>query len=284
MPTYQTLDNGGHPFAVTVREKCRTVSVACLTWSDDDNDPPVRKECFEAVPKRIFVGKSPFNAMTEYSGGHGRKFDGNSLLLMFEGNRCLHIGANVFGFIARNEIVKYVSPVGNSSVPYPYAVDREGLVYLMVDEVILLNMPKGSEPYPDYYQLSLITPDLSSGKTQRPVFEAFEGITQYFIGKRAYTLRYNPGGAESYDETSRRFHHEPQYIVVDGDNKRLLTRDMYAGIMRRFGAAAGLARLRIREFVRREESCDARGLSRLRRFIRWPDVQQADTEAECQTS
>ena len=32
----------------------------------------------------VFIGKSPVNAMTTFSGGHGPRFDGNSILLKRE--------------------------------------------------------------------------------------------------------------------------------------------------------------------------------------------------------
>ena len=37
-----------------------------------------------AIHGEVFIGKSPVNAMTTFSGGHGPRFDGNSVLLKRE--------------------------------------------------------------------------------------------------------------------------------------------------------------------------------------------------------
>ena len=76
---------------------------------------------------RAFVGKDPTNP----------NFTGNSMLFDLGGNKYLFVGEKVFTFRPSSPIKKYVSPVGNSNVPYPYAVDSEGRSYLMIDEVVL---------------------------------------------------------------------------------------------------------------------------------------------------
>ena len=62
--------------------------------------------------------------MTEFSGGYGEKWDGNSILLRIgDANefRYVYIGCTVFEFTADEKVIKYVSSVGNNCVPYPYA-------------------------------------------------------------------------------------------------------------------------------------------------------------------
>ena len=53
----------------------------------------------------------------------------------------------VFGFRALTEIIDFVSPVGNSSVPYPYAVDAEGRYYLVIEEMVLQRSAKTEDPF-----------------------------------------------------------------------------------------------------------------------------------------
>jgi len=92
------------------------------------------------MPKKIFIGKSPLNKMTEYSGGHGPDFDGNSILLelkTYEGYLYLFIGLEVYDFKPLGKIVEYVSPVGNNDFPYPYAIDEFGNYYLMLEKKML---------------------------------------------------------------------------------------------------------------------------------------------------
>lgn len=83
------------------------------------------------TPEKIFIGKSPKNKMTEFSGGYGKKFDGNTILLHLFGNTYMFIGGEVIKFVAESKITTFVSPVGNSAVPYPFAVDESGNSYLL---------------------------------------------------------------------------------------------------------------------------------------------------------
>ena len=72
----------------------------------------------------IWIGKSPFNETTEYSGGSGKRFDGNSILVRIgtlHEFRYAFIGDRVFEFATHEPIKTFVSSVGNSGVPYPYA-------------------------------------------------------------------------------------------------------------------------------------------------------------------
>ena len=45
-------------------------------------------------------------------------------------------------FESLSPIVKFVSPVGNSSVPYPFAVDKNRNYYLLGSTVIMSNVPE----------------------------------------------------------------------------------------------------------------------------------------------
>ena len=69
--------------------------------------------------------------MTEFSGGYGKKFDGNSILLQLNDNRYA-IGCYIYEFTS-NKIISFISPVGNNDFPYPFALDKDN-AYLMLDE------------------------------------------------------------------------------------------------------------------------------------------------------
>eukprot|EP00435_Cladocopium_sp_Y103_P039437 s2141_g10.t1 len=173
--SYVTLDNGGTPFVVRILSRgSETTVTICVRrahvdaeaasgeteelqegiWLHEyDTSSPLMRD----VPvERVFIGKSPLNAMTTFSGGHGPRFDGNSVLLKRE-NDYVFVGDEIFSFTAAAEIVDFVSPVGNSSVPYPYCVDADGRHYLMLEGVVLDEIPAletGGDPYSYWYDAS----------------------------------------------------------------------------------------------------------------------------------
>lgn len=118
--SYSTHDNGDRPFRVDICGKAVTVT---------------RVNSVTLYPEKVFVGKSPLMPMTEFSGGHGKKFDGNSILLAFKDNKYVFVGHHVVGFVSKHEIVKFVSPVGANDIPYPFAVDAQQTYYLLLEDV-----------------------------------------------------------------------------------------------------------------------------------------------------
>lgn len=87
----------------------------------------------ESKPLEIFIGKSVLNEMTKFSGGHGERFDGNTILLRVGETsefRYLWIGYGIFEFTTDEVIVKFTASVGNNCVPYPYA-ESEKFCYCM---------------------------------------------------------------------------------------------------------------------------------------------------------
>ena len=254
---YKTHDNGGRPFTVKIQGNRITVTQECRDC---------RNCTFNVVANKIFVGKSPLNPMTEFSGGYGPAFDGNSFLLQFDGDRYVYVGDSVFGFIAQDEIIEFVSPVGNSDVPYPYAVDRQGTVYLLIEGVKLSagTFVAQEDPYNHYYDASLMTVDEGMIPPRIPKM-VFEGITRYYIGSKRYTMTYKPHGGKAYDDIIRRIRGDMS-VFKDG-KKRPLGREEYAGIMRRFGKQVGFSKLTTRIFIARDTPCSNRGVSRLMAFI-----------------
>jgi len=84
--------------------------------------------------KKVFIGKSPTIQMTKFSGGIGKSFDGNTILL--------HIGEYKYAMIAepikifttnKDEITHYISPIGNNDVPYQFAIGKK-YFYKLYDE------------------------------------------------------------------------------------------------------------------------------------------------------
>ena len=93
------------------------------------------KKIITYTPLEIFIGKSTQNKMTDFSGGHGDKFDGNSILLRIGSQneyRYVFIGSEIYEFNTDEKITTYISSVGNNCVPYPYAVS-ENFCYCMLE-------------------------------------------------------------------------------------------------------------------------------------------------------
>ena len=143
---YETLDNGGIGFLVFIGKdendimdsvyvygRTRDVIPREMYMSDDYEYTIFETLIKKYNPSEIFIGKSPFNKMTGFSGGHGDKWDGNSILMRIGTEnefKYVHIGTNVFEFTTDEVINKYVSSVGNNCVPYPYA-ESKNLCYDM---------------------------------------------------------------------------------------------------------------------------------------------------------
>jgi hypothetical protein len=238
---YMIHDNGGRPFKVIIEEKNNKIKVdVCKQVFEEvsENVPYAYayKKILEYEPARVFVGLSPKNKMTEFSGGYGPDFDGNSLLLLMNKDTLTYIfiGKNIMSFNALSEIVTYVSPVGNSDVPYPYASDINGRYYLLIEDVIIDQIlpPNTNDPYEHYYNLQLIT--TGHWNRRSPVIKNFKGIKTFHIGKEKYTFTYIPDAGEDYDRIKRYFEKPISITTTDG-RRRVMTRKEYIKIMKEFG-------------------------------------------------
>lgn len=145
MKSYLIHDNGGRPFKVyiiTDHNESKRVEIYANTtdWSKVKpmtlwKDIPVKFEKLVKVysdVKRVFIGRSPLNPSTSFSGGHGPKFDGNSILVNIAGNRYVSIGYKIEEFTSPEPIERYWSSVGNNDVPYPVAKSKS-YAYFMLD-------------------------------------------------------------------------------------------------------------------------------------------------------
>lgn len=157
---YQTHDNGARPFRVFVDEKDKVAVITLITPTEFAN------ECYPFVVnkrfpfQKVWIGKSPLNEMTEFSRGHGPKFDGNSILFYLGEHEKSHtymfVGDSIKVFRTEIPIHSFESPVGNSDVPYPFATSRDGKTYyLFAENVVLHSKSKPiSDPYQIYYSSS----------------------------------------------------------------------------------------------------------------------------------
>lgn len=151
---YFTLDNGGRPFCVYIIGK--KVIVYKETKNSDwklksrDKDYEFMWKWFHYLDlpeniiytqkiktfttKNIYIGKSPKNEMTKFSGGYGEKWDGNTILLELTGNKYVYLGETITEITLQkgDKVEEYWSPVGNNAVPYAFILGKKN-VYFMWD-------------------------------------------------------------------------------------------------------------------------------------------------------
>ena len=226
---YYTHFNGGYVFKVTVH-KLR-VSVFHNIESDEMNPTQLKLyndgggQLFESKPfyckqvDSVFVGRSPLNQMTEFSGGTGVDLDGNSILVC-ESETTLEycfIGAGLYSFVADHKIEAFVSPVGNNDVPYPYATatgtgtgKNTHEYYLMSDRTVCAGMPANCiDPYQylfcmnnSYDRPHCAIRAIGSNTIKKKSFSQFHsGIHSITIGNESHVEGgVDPDPERTYDE------------------------------------------------------------------------------------
>lgn len=76
----------------------------------------------------FWVGVSIKNKMTEFSGGVGKWTRGNTFLIKISKNEYIFVG-HVMASFSSDEILWYVSPIGNNEVPYPIAFTKSTAIF-----------------------------------------------------------------------------------------------------------------------------------------------------------
>jgi hypothetical protein len=140
-------DNGRRPFVVKVISPSEV-----KIYKERSNRVYEQLHHFTHL-RRIFIGESPENGTTQWSGSHGNKYRGNNILLEIgeHVNRYIVISFSIFEFESKAPIVSFVSPVGSSDVPYPHAIDENGRFYLLWNCVVLENVPEEHRDDPSFY-------------------------------------------------------------------------------------------------------------------------------------
>ncbi|PNH01165.1 DNA ligase [Tetrabaena socialis] len=243
---YLTHDNGGRSFKVCFDS--RRFWVFKPSSPDDDVTSHDAVAVKPTPYTRVFIGRSPLNERTRFSGAYGPKFDGNSMLFEIAPRRYVFVGHCIRLFNSTEPIEKFVSPVGNSDVPYPYAIDRSGHVYMLLEEVVLTSRPRPPDPHDLYYEQALLTPNLGLVRPEPVV--PFEGITAFFIGSKQFTLRYDPHPRRAARAEQGGAAWKKMYIVSHGEKKEL-SKEEYVALMRRVGKQRGLAPLKSKLLVPR---------------------------------
>jgi hypothetical protein len=155
----------------------------------------------------------------------------------------MYIGEKIFTFMSYNPIVKYSSPMGNNMVPYPYAIDDKGWVYLLVFTVVITRMPENlyeSDPY-DYYLDQGLDKICSTENHQDPMIKNFQNIEKFFICGEQYVLSYNPFAAKEYERLINTFGPDLSIELVDGTIINL-DKEKYIKLLKDYEAETGLCK------------------------------------------
>lgn len=138
---YEIHDNGGIPFVVEVRD-----DTICIYYAeqDDQNEDGygygdeykiVKGEMItETSYEKVWIGDNDNDFNTN---GYTEKdiYPGNSILVHLSHEKYMYIGSEIYEFNVQDgdQIEKYFSPVGNNDVPYPYAIGKK-MVYFMLEK------------------------------------------------------------------------------------------------------------------------------------------------------
>jgi hypothetical protein len=153
--TYTIVDNGSYPFVADVYPS--HIEIYRQTFINNDGvERYVRdKKVVDSPYKHIFIGDNDLRLTMKESGAEPKgKYPGNSILIQTGKGKYIYTGDTIYSFETRDseEILKYYSPVGNSAVPYPYAVGKH-YTYFMLDKETLPNelLDLKKDAYPQFY-------------------------------------------------------------------------------------------------------------------------------------
>ena len=214
--------NGDTPFIVEINEN--QVHIYSNHGKNHGNTLVLKQNA-----KTIFIGKSPKNKMTTFSGGHGPDFLGNSILLELDDNQYEFIGKTIFSFVSLARIVEFVSPVGNNDVPYPYAIDIDGNIYLLIESVVLLKGNKVAEedeedPYSYYYNKCV--------------------MGDFYIDEDNYRFTYCANPEKNYERLMPMLGKQMFLMDING-NKSLLSKEDYIRRVNEFGSLMSFEEMKI---------------------------------------
>lgn len=222
-----THSNYARPYQVTI---CNyTVRVI---------DTKTQLEIAAVQSHTTWLGESPITDRTMFSGGHGNRFLGNSILIELNNNirhNYMFIGHVVFTFIANSKIIKYVSEVGNNDVPYPYAIDENNNFYLMIEDVMLQVPYKYKhDPYMYYYSVN------------KNKYQDIVDIKELIAGdnsvKTTYNLSFHINPQKQYNYPWMQNLHA---IKLSDNSVYPISEDNYVTIMQRIADAFGYNKMNL---------------------------------------
>lgn len=169
---FQLFDKEYYQLAIekTIVQKTHTIDIDLLKFDPnscvkirgcDELDSVISKAPILEITDflDVFIGYSPKIQMTNFSGGFGPEFDGNSILVKLTQSKYILIGSSIKEFETQTEITDFFSPVGNNLVCYSWAEDDIGNCYLLAEDVFatkrenMFDIENGENPYTDFYYI-----------------------------------------------------------------------------------------------------------------------------------
>ena len=146
---YFTMVNGGYTFNVSIKNN--TIFVLAIDCKKEDIyfNPNIYN-----IP--LFKLDNYLGYWYGYDTGFSKQH-GNSILIK-KPTQYIYIGDVVYSFSTKSPIIDYISPVGNSDVPYPIAYDKYN-IYFMLDKVYVsrklfttkINLANAEKIYGEFY-------------------------------------------------------------------------------------------------------------------------------------
>lgn len=221
---YDIIDNGGVAFIVFIKNKHIEIHKGEYDFDENINRMSTNP-ILTYDAEIIWIGRSPLNAMTHFSGGFNNIYDGNSILIKLSNDEYIYIGREIYSFKPLAPIKYYVSPMGNSGTAYPFAIDKDENYYLMSEDVIMLKHKFTTDPYDDYY-------DNHVENTGTFMYNNVK-VNSLIIDDNRYGLHYYPSAAHEYDRLSQ---NGTLKMYVGSQNKKYpIDKNGYIKLMENYG-------------------------------------------------
>jgi hypothetical protein len=139
---YLVHDNGARPFKVVVKRQKVEVFRMPEGVEKDDFETPTLDDA-RMYSEHVLTIE-----------GYKRIWKGDeacAILVKADATRYVFIGWCIYEFKWESDIVRFYDNLGNSDVPYPYAVDDDDYTLLFLEKVVL--SPEHNDPYTAYYNI-----------------------------------------------------------------------------------------------------------------------------------
>jgi hypothetical protein len=152
MKSYEMHDNGGRPFVAYVVDNTITIYRQKYIDQYQEHYQVPDKKILETTFIRLFLGDNNLQFSRYPDKG---KYPGNTILIQVDATTFIFVGHAIYTFHISDDIIEsYYSPVGNSDVPYPYAIGKQ-YSYFMLDRMKVSNehLQVDQDGYLQFYQL-----------------------------------------------------------------------------------------------------------------------------------
>jgi hypothetical protein len=189
--TYLTHYNGARPFKCVVSGD---LDLVLVFKGDGDGD------LLHTFEGRVWIGKDP----------NEPDHDGNSILVVHTNGLVTYIEESVYTFRPHCALVTYVSEIGNSDVPYPYAIDRDDNYYFFAEDTVVrgAHITNKVDPYSRQGGLYGLT-DMTG----------FEDIVSYSVpgDDVSYSLVWKPNVGHEFRmyDANERYIGDAEFLVVE---------------------------------------------------------------------